>query len=293
MSALLLDDRLLCYQPALVRRLGLAEAAIVQQLHYWAPHANNSHDGHVWVYKTYEDWSAEIGISAKAVRGALDRLRRDGVVVGIQSPVDNRDRTLWWRIDHDVLNANGSPEPPGSRSAPEGSPTALTGSSHARVPDAVQRVRAETTKERKNARADRKMQIPDGFPDELRPHAREVMRILRAVAADHPMAKAVYPREVGLAIMAYPRRPLVETAHALAGWAVDPKRPIKDVASTYRTFLKRERDLASVERLATDGTPTTDGAGIEGNVRRIWPQGQRLSNADQVEAQIMELRGEA
>ncbi len=86
------------------------------------------------------------------------------------------------------------------------------------------------------------------------------MRILKAVAADHPTAKAVWPREVGLVIMAFPRRPLVAAAHELARWAVDPPRPIRDVAATYRTFLKGERDLESTERLAADGTPTTEGA---------------------------------
>lgn len=140
----------------------------------------------------------------------------------------------------------------------------------------------------RSARDDIKSQIPDGFPDELRPHAREVMRILRAIAEDHPAAKAVWPREVGLAIMAYPRRPLVEAAHDLAGWAVDAKRPIKDVVATYRTFLKRERDRASIERLAGDGTPTTEPQTHGLNVHPI--AGRRgMSNNDQVEANIRAL----
>jgi hypothetical protein len=144
MSGLLLDERLLCYQPALVRRLGLAEAAIVQQLHYWAQRATNIYEGERWVYKTYGDWSGEIGVSTKAVRGALDRLRRDGVVVAMQSPLDARDRTLWWRINHKVLNGESTPSAPGAPSAPEGSPSAAEGSSRAGVPDVVQRVRTES-----------------------------------------------------------------------------------------------------------------------------------------------------
>ncbi len=288
-SELLLDEPLLCYQPALVRRLGLADAAVVQQLHYWSQRSTNIYEGQRWVYKTYDEWSAEIGISAKAVRGACDRLRKAGVVLAVQSPLDSRDKTLWWRIDHVVLAGDEAPRPSGSPSAPTGSPTAAGGSSHAGVPGRTETT-AENTK-KKNARGDRKTQVPDDFPDELRPHAREVMRVLKAIAADHPTAKAVWPREVALAVMAYPRHPLVRTAHAMAGWAVDPPRQINDVASTYRTFLGRERELEATERLADDGTPTSARASTPGNVHPIHG-GRRQSEADRVEAQIQALRAE-
>lgn len=150
MSEMLLNERLVAIQPSLVRRLGIAEAAIVQQLHYWLRRATNSHDGHIWVYKTYTAWSDEIGLSSKAVRGALDKLRRAGVVVSIESPIDSRDRTLWWRIDYDVLhNEQGRPSAPEGRpTAATGSPHAAGGSSHARVPDVVHRAQAEMTSER-------------------------------------------------------------------------------------------------------------------------------------------------
>lgn len=283
-AALLLDQPLLCYQPALVRRLGLAEAAIVQQLQYWTRHSTNSHDGHLWVYKTYDAWSDEIGISAKAVRGALKRLRDDGAVIAIQSPLDARDRTLWWRIDRSVIEGPSAPQgrpedrPP---DAPRGvAPSAPRGSSHAGDRGGTETT-TQTTKAR-TAREDLKMQIPDGFPEELRPHAREAMRILKAVAVDHPTAKAVYPREIGLAIMAFPRRPLVQAAHDLAGWAVDPPHPIKDVARTYRTFLKGERDLAAPERLAADGTSTNEVVSRSGNVHPI-----RQSNGKPTTGQLL------
>lgn len=119
MSDLLLNEPPVLVQPSLVRRLGMVEAAIVQQLHYWSARATIVHEGERYVYKTYQDWSDEIGITSKQARGALDRLRASGVVVGVQNPTDSRDRTLWWRIDHAVLN--GGDTDPGARSAPEGS----------------------------------------------------------------------------------------------------------------------------------------------------------------------------
>jgi len=95
----------------------MLEAVLVQQLHFWTAHATQVHDGHRWVYKTYEEWSDETGASAQAVRRAFSKLREDGrdeekdgedeqrrgVVVVIASPKDAHDRTLWWRIDYAKL----------------------------------------------------------------------------------------------------------------------------------------------------------------------------------------------
>lgn len=149
MSDLLLNEPPVLIQAGLVRRLGMVEAAITQQLHYWSARATIVHEGERYVYKTYQDWSDEIGITAKQARGALDRLRSSGVVVGIQNPTDSRDRTLWWRIDHAVLE--GGDTDPGARSAPEGSSgspsgqlsTAPEGTSNA----GASRGRTETTSE--------------------------------------------------------------------------------------------------------------------------------------------------
>jgi hypothetical protein len=117
------------------------------------------------------------------------------------------------------------------------------------------------TRERASSeKPDPRESVPDDFPPELRPHAREVMRVLVSVAEQHN-ARKVWPLAVARVVAAHPRHPLVGTAHALAAWAVDPPRPIKDVVGTYRTFLARERELATVERLAADGT-SSPGTGL-------------------------------
>ncbi|MCA1572682.1 MAG: hypothetical protein LC798_20780 [Chloroflexi bacterium] len=159
MTALLLDERPLVIQPSLVRRVGIAEAAILQQLHYWSQRSTSIHDGERWVYKTYADWADEIGVTAKVVRAALDKLRRLEIVVAIQSPVDPRDNTRWWRIDHAVLYDDPDPDPTppeegrpsapqGRPPAPQGRPPAPQGSSYARVPDVVHRLQTESKEAR-------------------------------------------------------------------------------------------------------------------------------------------------
>jgi hypothetical protein len=132
MGDLLFNAPPLVVQRELIVRVGVLEALIAQQLNYWLQRSTSFHDGERWVYKTYGDWSAEIGVSSKAIRGALDRLRRDGIVVAIENPMDSRDRTLWWRIDYAVLSGEppsggNGPRPSGSPSAREGSPPAAVG----------------------------------------------------------------------------------------------------------------------------------------------------------------------
>ncbi len=116
--SLLLDERPVVLQPSLVRELGIAEAAISQQLHYWAQRATHEHDGHWWVAKTYQDWSDEIGITAKVARNACDRLRKAGVLVAIANPDDPHNRTQWWRLDYAKLPDNGAA--PGRSKCPSG-----------------------------------------------------------------------------------------------------------------------------------------------------------------------------
>lgn len=98
-------------------------------------------------------------------------------------------------------------------------------------------------------------QRPEGFPDELVPHARAVFPILKAVAEQHN-AKAVLPLALGRMMMGRPRKPFVRAAHDFASWATDPGRPIRDVVASYRTWLDRTPDLAGPERLDDAGVPT-------------------------------------
>jgi hypothetical protein len=148
-SALLLDEPLLTYQPALVRRFGLAEAAIIQQLHFWMRHATVEHAGHKWVYKTYSEWSDEIGVTAEIARRTCAKLRNLEVLVAIQNPRDPRDRTLWWRINYEATDPPADlASPSGDIARPNGetaSPSGGFASSCAGVQLAVQRLPTETT----------------------------------------------------------------------------------------------------------------------------------------------------
>ena len=131
-SALLLDEPCIVIQPALVRTLGhLADAAVLQQIHYWLARATVEDAGYRWVYKTYEEWSEEVGISAKQVRSALGRLENLGLVVSCQPEAWQRRK--WYRIDYESPILTGASAPEVDSIRPDGPvhlPTRANASAH-------------------------------------------------------------------------------------------------------------------------------------------------------------------
>lgn len=184
----------------------------------------------------------EAGLIARRAQVRRDRGRRGDEFLLLAPWV-----TEWpdgERIDHPADPARGG----GNFDTP---PTVRQSSGQELPP-----MNGHASKQERESAHDPREHPPEDFPDALRPHAREVYRILKAVAEQHG-ARKVWPQAVGRVLMAHPRHPLVAQAHALAAWAVDPPRPVKDVVGTYRSFLTRERELEATEHLAPDGTPAS------------------------------------
>lgn len=99
MSAVLLDERVVAVQPALVRTFGLTCAVVLQQIHWHSrTPAAEEFDGHKWVRLPYEQFANETGLTQRVVRGAVEKLEGANVVLSCQPEV--WDRTKWYRIDH-------------------------------------------------------------------------------------------------------------------------------------------------------------------------------------------------
>lgn len=106
---LLHDERSVVIQPEMVRRLGnLADAAVLQQLNYWMPHAKVEHQGRLWVYKTYENLGDEIGLTGQQVRRSIERLE----AVGLVSSCVPKGRTKHYAVnyDHQMLDGANLPD---------------------------------------------------------------------------------------------------------------------------------------------------------------------------------------
>lgn len=111
-SPLLIDEPPLQVLPSLAVAVGLNEALILQQVHYWiqakrkAPerYPDSLRHGEWWVYNSVPEWNAQFPFwGDNTIRRALASLREAGLLVAGQLAADPRDKTLWYRIDYDKL----------------------------------------------------------------------------------------------------------------------------------------------------------------------------------------------
>jgi hypothetical protein len=113
-------------------------------------------------------------------------------------------------------------------------------------------------------------QVPEDFPEALRPHARAAMRVLLDLA-ERKGAKRPTARSLGLVMMARPTHPLVRAAHDYAAWADAPSKRPRDVVAGYRNWLDKCDPLASTEPLPGQQPVHQPGS----NVTRLRPQNER------------------
>lgn len=102
--SLLVADRPLIVLPKLALKVGLNEAMILQQLHFRLQYKTKEHDGHHWVFYSYEEWRHDFPFwSARTIQRTLLGLEELGFVV---SGVFNRiksDRKKWYRVNYGQL----------------------------------------------------------------------------------------------------------------------------------------------------------------------------------------------
>ncbi len=118
---LLRDESPLVVCPTLAVEVGIFEAILLQQIHYWLnPKFNKNYmDGKYWVYKTYDEWLQEFPFwSRDTLKRVLKSLKDQNLIeYGFYSE-DKRDRTVWYTIKYDPIDASGEIPPMGSGENP-------------------------------------------------------------------------------------------------------------------------------------------------------------------------------
>jgi DnaD/phage-associated family protein len=106
MSKLLLDEQPLVILPQLAVKVGLNEAIVLQQFHYWLEKSTNVHDGFKWIYNTYAQWQEQFPWwSESTLRRTITKLEKSGVIIAGNYNKMKIDNTKWYRIDYPVFNA--------------------------------------------------------------------------------------------------------------------------------------------------------------------------------------------
>lgn len=104
MSALLIHEPPLQVLPSLAVNVGLNEAIILQQIHYWLTRSKVVIQGHRWVYNSVTQWRAQFPFwSDDTIARSLKNLRSRGIVIAEQLSPDSRDRSYYYRIDYSKL----------------------------------------------------------------------------------------------------------------------------------------------------------------------------------------------
>lgn len=102
---LLIDDYPIQVLPKLAESIGLNEAIVLQQIHYWLNKSDKYIDGRKWVYNTYEGWQKQFSFwSLSTVKRVLNNLRKQGLLLTGNYNKAGFDKTVWYTIDYDLLN---------------------------------------------------------------------------------------------------------------------------------------------------------------------------------------------
>lgn len=114
MDNLLLDERPLLVMPRLATLIGLNEAIVLQQVHYWLKQKEQRQqdyiDGHYWVYNTYEQWQEQFPFwSIMTIRRTITKLENKGLLIVGNHNKAGFDKTKWYSIDYATLYSLDSP----------------------------------------------------------------------------------------------------------------------------------------------------------------------------------------
>ena len=105
MNGLLIQEPPLQVLPSLACKVGLNEAIILQQFHYWLQRSNNVKDGHKWIYNSYSEWHKQFPFwkSKNTLISAIKHLEDMRILISGNYNKAKFDKTKWYRIDYEKL----------------------------------------------------------------------------------------------------------------------------------------------------------------------------------------------
>ena len=105
MSRLLINEPPLQVLPSIAQEIGLNEAIMLQQMHYWLLKSANEFTGVKWFYKTLEEWQTEFPFwSAMTIRRTLGSLEKQKIIKIGNFNKKKFDKTKWYTIDYQRVN---------------------------------------------------------------------------------------------------------------------------------------------------------------------------------------------
>ena len=106
MTRLLIHEPPLQVLPSLAEKIGLNEALVLQQIHYWLNPAHNKNfiNGRHWVYNSYEEWQKQFPFWSKdTLKRAMTSLEKRNLIITEKFNEDKFDHRKWYSINYKVL----------------------------------------------------------------------------------------------------------------------------------------------------------------------------------------------
>ena len=104
MSRLLIKESPVMIIPSLAVKIGLNEAVVLQQIHYWLGISKHQIEGRTWVYNTYEEWQKQLPFwSVSTIKRTILSLEMKGLLLSANFNAMKMDKTKWYSIDYEKL----------------------------------------------------------------------------------------------------------------------------------------------------------------------------------------------
>lgn len=101
---LLIEEPPLQVLPSLAKSIGLNEAIVLQQIHYWLRKSNNVKDSHKWIYNSMTNWQKQFSFwSLPTVKRVFSSLEKQGLLITANYNKAGFDKTKWYRINYEKL----------------------------------------------------------------------------------------------------------------------------------------------------------------------------------------------
>ncbi|WP_338472623.1 hypothetical protein R4Z10_07750 [Niallia sp. XMNu-256] len=104
MSKLLIQENPMMILPSLAQKIGLNQAIVLQQFHYWLKSSKHTIDGRKWIYNSYKEWERQFTFwSAKTIERTIRSLEEQGYLQSANYNRTRHDKTKWYSINYEKL----------------------------------------------------------------------------------------------------------------------------------------------------------------------------------------------
>lgn len=110
MNNLLIDDYPILVLPKLASEIGLNEAIVLQQMHYWLKKSNHNYDGRRWIYNSFPEWQKHFPFwSVMTIKRAVYSLEKQNLLYVGNYNKAKFDKTKWYSINYEKLEGMKRP----------------------------------------------------------------------------------------------------------------------------------------------------------------------------------------